>query len=113
MNPHADIIVCRSRPSLKSPRELNHAFLFQHVFRRSFVRSCPPVARPAPTPIATAGRPHSTDTAKARDGLMGEQYGLSQEQADAILALRLGRLTSMEEGKLKEEAQELKATMER
>lgn len=44
---------------------------------------------------------------------MAEPYGLSHEQADAILALRLGRLTSMEEGKLKAEAEELKATMER
>ncbi|CAN0050365.1 unnamed protein product, partial [Ectocarpus sp. 12 AP-2014] len=55
----------------------------------------------------------STDTSMARDGLMAEPYGLSQEQADAILALRLGRLTSMEEGKLKAEAKDLKATMER
>lgn len=55
----------------------------------------------------------STDTPMARDGLMAEPYGLSQEQADAILALRLGRLTSMEEGKLKAEAEDLKATMER
>ncbi|CBN74882.1 DNA gyrase subunit A [Ectocarpus siliculosus] len=55
----------------------------------------------------------STDTPMARDGLMAEPYGLSQEQADAILALRLGRLTSMEEGKLKAEAEDLKAAMER
>eukprot|EP00903_Cladosiphon_okamuranus_P010462 g9898.t1 len=55
----------------------------------------------------------STDTSSARDGLMAEPYGLSHEQADAILALRLGRLTSMEERKLKEEAEDLKATMER
>lgn len=57
--------------------------------------------------------PGSTDTPMARDGLMAEPYGLSHEQADAILALRLGRLTSMEEGKLKAEAEELQATMER
>lgn len=57
--------------------------------------------------------PGSTDTSDARAGLMAEPYGLSHEQADAILALRLGRLTSMEEGKLKAEAEELKATMER
>ena len=44
---------------------------------------------------------------------MAEPYGLSQEQADAILALRLGRLTSMEESKLEAEAKELKATVER
>lgn len=60
--------------------------------------------------VATSG---STDTSMARDGLMAEPYGLSQEQADAILALRLGRLTSMEEGKLKAEAEDLKATTER
>lgn len=45
--------------------------------------------------------------------MMAEPYGLSHEQADAILALRLGRLTSMEEGKLKAEAEELEATVER
>lgn len=44
---------------------------------------------------------------------MAEPYSLSHDQADAILALRLGRLTSMEEGKLNAEAADLKATMER
>ncbi|CAM9092331.1 unnamed protein product [Pylaiella littoralis] len=55
----------------------------------------------------------STDTHMARDGLMATPYELSHEQADAILALRLGRLTSMEEGKLRAEAADLKETMER
>jgi DNA gyrase/topoisomerase IV subunit A len=36
-----------------------------------------------------------------------QRYGLSQEQADAILALRLGRLTAAEETKLKKEHEEL------
>jgi DNA gyrase/topoisomerase IV subunit A len=36
-----------------------------------------------------------------------QKYGLSQEQADAILALRLGRLTAAEETKLKKEHEEL------
>jgi hypothetical protein len=36
-----------------------------------------------------------------------QKYGLSQEQADAILALRLGRLTAAEESKLKKEHEEL------
>ena len=56
---------------------------------------------------------YSTDTSAARGSLMAEPFELSHEQADAILALRLGRLTSMEEGKLKTEAGELKATMSR
>ncbi|CAM9675174.1 unnamed protein product, partial [Laminaria digitata] len=55
----------------------------------------------------------SSDTAAARGSLMEEPFELSHEQADAILALRLGRLTSMEEGKLRREADELKATMAR
>lgn len=45
----------------------------------------------------------SKDTAAARDQLMDTQYSLSQEQADAILALRLSRLTGLEEKKLEEE----------
>lgn len=55
----------------------------------------------------------SKDTPEAREALMGAPYDLSQEQADAILGLRLARLTSMEEGKLEEEAKDLKANMER
>ncbi|CAM9893162.1 unnamed protein product, partial [Sphacelaria rigidula] len=56
---------------------------------------------------------YSKDTPEARGGLMAAPYDLSHEQADAILGLRLARLTSMEEGKLREEAADLKASMER
>lgn len=55
----------------------------------------------------------SADTPVAREGLMAAPYELSHEQADAILALRLGRLTSMEESKLKTEAEDLQVTMSR
>ncbi len=51
--------------------------------------------------------------ADAKLALRSESYNFSEEQADAILGLRLGRLTSMEEGKLKRENKELesKATL--
>ncbi len=45
--------------------------------------------------------------ADAKLALRGEPYSFSEEQADAILGLRLGRLTSMEEDKLKREHEEL------
>lgn len=46
------------------------------------------------------------DTAAARDGLM-QTFGLSQAQADAILELRLQRLTRLEREKLEEEYRQL------
>ncbi|CAM9940419.1 unnamed protein product, partial [Phaeothamnion confervicola] len=49
----------------------------------------------------------SKDPSGARAALMGDGFGLSSEQADAILGLRLGRLTSMEETKLRAEHVEL------
>jgi DNA gyrase subunit A len=50
---------------------------------------------------------NSKDTASAKAVLMGDKYGFSTEQADSVLALRLSRLTAMEEGKLKEEHEQL------
>lgn len=49
----------------------------------------------------------SKDTAQARAGLMSSKYNLTEVQAEAILGLRLGRLTSMEVKKLKEEHKDL------
>lgn len=45
----------------------------------------------------------SKDEKSVKAALSSDLYGLTVTQADAILALRLGRLTSLEEGKLKEE----------
>ena len=45
----------------------------------------------------------SKDSGKPKEVLMSDSYGLSNEQASAILDLRLGRLTSLEEGKLRDE----------
>ena len=49
------------------------------------------------------------DTGAAREALMASEggFGLSREQADAILNLRLARLTALESGKLEAEAEEL------
>jgi DNA gyrase subunit A len=52
-------------------------------------------------------------SAEAREALMGDAYGLSHEQAEAILGLRLGRLTAMEEEKLKREHEDLTAEIAR
>lgn len=46
-------------------------------------------------------------TEKVKSLLMGEKYGLSNEQADAILNMQLRRLTAMEEDKLREENRDL------
>ncbi|CAM9596691.1 unnamed protein product [Chrysoparadoxa australica] len=54
-----------------------------------------------------------SDNAAAKAALTGDAFNLSQEQAEAILGLRLGRLTSMEEGKLRSELEDLKANVER
>lgn len=48
----------------------------------------------------------SNTTAEARDGLM-ERFGLSQVQAQAILDMRLGKLTGLEIEKVEEEYREL------
>lgn len=48
----------------------------------------------------------SRTTEEARNGLM-EQFGLSNEQAQAILDMRLQRLTGLEREKIEEEYQEL------
>ena len=49
----------------------------------------------------------SKDTAEARGQLMSDDYSLSEDQAEAILALRLSRLTGLEEKKLEEEHETL------
>jgi DNA gyrase subunit A len=51
---------------------------------------------------------HSSDVESARNGLM-ETFGLSEEQAAAILDLRLQRLTSLEQDKIRAEHAELTA----
>jgi DNA gyrase subunit A len=50
---------------------------------------------------------NSKDSTSAKAILSSDEYGLSDEQIEAILALRLGRLTSMEENKLKKEHDDL------
>lgn len=50
----------------------------------------------------------SKDSASAKAVLCGEGYNLSNAQTDAILALRLSRLTTMESSKLEEEHRQLK-----
>jgi DNA gyrase subunit A len=52
----------------------------------------------------------SADTDTARDGLM-ETFSLSEIQAQAILDMRLSRLTAMESGKVREEHTELIETI--
>lgn len=48
----------------------------------------------------------SRDTAAARQGLV-QRFGLSERQADAILEMRLARLTALERAKVEEEYREL------
>jgi DNA gyrase subunit A len=50
---------------------------------------------------------NSKDSADAQRKLTSVEYGLSAPQADAVLALRLSRLTNMETDKLKKEHEEL------
>jgi DNA gyrase subunit A len=52
----------------------------------------------------------SRTTAEARDGLM-ERFGLSEKQAQAILDMRLQRLTGLEREKIEAEYQELQKTI--
>lgn len=52
----------------------------------------------------------SATTAEAREGLM-EQFGLSEKQAQAILDMRLQRLTGLERDKIESEYQELQITI--
>jgi DNA gyrase subunit A len=52
----------------------------------------------------------SKTTAEARSGLM-EQFGLSEKQAQAILDMRLQRLTGLERDKIENEYQELQITI--
>ena len=54
----------------------------------------------------------SSDTDTARTGLM-ERFGLSERQAQAILDMRLQRLTGLERQKIEDEYRELLALMER
>ncbi len=54
----------------------------------------------------------SDETADAREALMSE-FELSEEQARAILRMRLSRLTRLEQDKLETELAELKANIER
>jgi DNA gyrase subunit A len=49
----------------------------------------------------------SKDQSAARIALTSSEYGLSTDQAEAILGLRLGRLTALEEKKLQDEQTEL------
>lgn len=49
----------------------------------------------------------------AKQRLKQEPFDLSDEQADAILSLRLTRLTAMEDSKLREESKELAASIAR
>ncbi|MCS6997908.1 MAG: DNA topoisomerase 4 subunit A [Aquificaceae bacterium] len=53
----------------------------------------------------------SADTQEARERLM-KHFGLTQAQANAVLDMRLQRLTSLERGKLEEEEKELKEKIE-
>lgn len=53
----------------------------------------------------------SKDTSEAKKYLM-EEFGLSEKQAQAVLDLRLQRLTSLEREKLLEEEKELKAKID-
>ncbi|MEJ5338161.1 MAG: DNA topoisomerase (ATP-hydrolyzing) [Aquificaceae bacterium] len=53
----------------------------------------------------------STDTQEARERLM-KNYGLSQAQANAVLDMRLQRLTSLERSRLEEEEKELRQKIE-
>lgn len=52
----------------------------------------------------------SATTSEAREGLM-EQFGLSEKQAQAILDMRLQRLTGLERDKIESEYQELQITI--
>src|SRR5438094_562204 len=54
----------------------------------------------------------AADPATARDGLMAT-FGLSQVQAQAILEMRLQRLTSLERGKIREEYAETERAIQR
>ncbi len=53
----------------------------------------------------------SADTQEARERLM-KNYGLSQAQANAVLDMRLQRLTSLERSRLEEEEKELRQKIE-
>ncbi len=53
----------------------------------------------------------SADTQEAREKLI-KNYGLSQAQANAVLDMRLQRLTSLERSKLEEEEKELRQKIE-
>ncbi len=54
----------------------------------------------------------SADAAEAREGLMA-RFGLSEKQAQAILDMKLQRLTGLERDKIEKEYQELMAEIER
>ncbi|WP_457597373.1 DNA gyrase subunit A [Hydrogenimonas sp.] len=54
----------------------------------------------------------SADAAEAKEGLMS-RFGLSEKQAQAILEMRLQRLTGLERDKIEKEYQELMAEIER
>jgi len=54
----------------------------------------------------------AADTATAKEGLMS-RFGLSDTQAQAILDMRLARLTGLERRKIEEESREVAAAMER
>ncbi|MBP5779222.1 MAG: DNA gyrase subunit A, partial [Campylobacter sp.] len=55
---------------------------------------------------------NSADTAAARDGLMSK-FGLSELQANAILDMRLSKLTGLEREKIEEELRAILAEIER
>ena len=53
---------------------------------------------------------HAADTPSAKQELM-DGYGLSEQQADAILQMQLRRLTALEAHKIEQEHQDLQATI--
>src|SRR5437870_1548488 len=65
-----------------------------------------------PGPVNERKLAGAADPATARDGLMAT-FGLSQVQAQAILEMRLQRLTSLERGKILEEYAETERAIQR
>jgi DNA gyrase subunit A len=55
----------------------------------------------------------SSDTSSVKSILMSNKYNFSNDQADSILALRLSRLTALEETKLQQEYAELTMDIQR
>jgi len=92
-----EVVVRRTRFDLKRARERAH-ILEGLVIALDNLDAVITLIRAAPDP------------ASARDGLM-EEFGLSQRQAQAILEMRLQRLTGLERDKIVEEHQEVLRTI--